>query len=298
MPKKLPPQPFTPPPGGVFSRKEWDTSGNTRRSLESLVRNGAVRRPAPGWYATTEASAQAIRAVSLSARLTCLSALSIHGVWTPPDKRLHARIATGARGVTTSHTPDDDQTVIWHRSVRARSDALALRAVDDIPVALSCALTCLPIRDLVIVADSAIQVGKISHSSLSALAESLPSLARRKLDFVDGRSQSGTESIVRLWFQLRGFTPRPQVWISGVGLVDLVIGERLVIECDSRAFHAGEDHYRTDRERDLVLNSIGYRVLRLTYEQIMYRWPEVESALLALLASGAHLVSGSRRRRA
>ncbi|PPF83921.1 hypothetical protein C5E07_10595 [Pseudoclavibacter sp. RFBJ3] len=298
MPKKLPPQPFTPPPGGVFSRREWHESGNTRRSLESLVRDGSVQRPAPGWYAITGASQRAIQAVRLRARLTCLSALSVSGVWTPPDENLHARIATGARGVTSSRNGDGEPTVLWHRSVRGRGEALALRAVDDVSVSLSCALTCLPTRDLVIVADSAIQLGKVDHSSLMALADGQPAHARKKLDFVDGSSQSGTESIVRLWCQLRGFTPRPQMWISGVGFVDLVVGERLVIECDSRAFHADEDRYRADRERDLVLKALGYRVLRLTYEQIMHRWPEVEGALLALLASGAHLASGSRRRRA
>ncbi|WP_181064407.1 endonuclease domain-containing protein [Pseudoclavibacter sp. AY1F1] len=200
--------------------------------------------------------------------------------------------------MTTSRATAGDPTVIWHRCARNRGEGLALRAIDDVALSLSCALTCLPVRDLVIVADSAIQLEKIGHSALKLLAEPLPSHARKKLEFVDGRSQSGTESIVRLWFQLRGFTPRPQTWISGVGFVDLVIGERLVIECDSRAFHADEDRYRTDRERDLVLKSKGYRVLRLTYEQVMFRWPEVEAALLALLASGAHLASGSRRRKA
>ena len=241
---------------------------------------------------------EAIRAVRLRARLTCLSGLRVHGVWKPQNRSLHARIAAGARGVTTSRTSPGDPTVIWHRCARKRDEGLSLRAIDDVALSLSCALTCLPVRDLIIVADSAIQLEMIDHGELKLLAEGLPSHAMKKLKFVDGRSQSGTESRVRLWFQLRGVTPRPQVWISGVEVVELVIGERLVIECDSRAFHADEDRFRTDRERDLVLKSMGYRVLRLTYEQVMFRWPEVEAALLALLASGAHLATGSRRRKA
>jgi very-short-patch-repair endonuclease len=60
------------------------------------------------------------------------------------------------------------------------------------------------------------------------------------------------------------------VRIRGVGRVDLVIGDRLVIECDSREFHDKADSYAADRARDLELLRQGYREIRLTYAQVVY----------------------------
>lgn len=59
-----------------------------------------------------------------------------------------------------------------------------------------------------------------------------------------------------------------------------------MIEVDNRAHHTGEDNYRRDRDRDLRLRALGFIVVRLTYEQVMYRWGEVEPALLAMVRRG------------
>ncbi|PPG27990.1 hypothetical protein C5B97_14000 [Pseudoclavibacter sp. RFBB5] len=282
--------------GGVFSRAEWNGEGGTRRGLEASLKQGTFWRVSPGWFATPDASAAVVEAVRLHGRATCLTALSSQGVWTPPHSGVHVRIAASALGITrtTSSNPRTGEVVL-HRASVHQARPLEKHAVDDIDLALECALLCLPERDLVVVADSALQLRLITRSSLTELAAPLAVSAREKLKFVDARSQSGTESIVRLWLQLRGVRVTPQFHVVGVGHVDLLVGDRLVIECDSKEFHSAEWHSRNDRRRDLVLNRLGYRVLRLTYEQVMFQWPRVEATLRALLAEGSHL-RGSRRR--
>ena len=80
-----------------------------------------------------------------------------------------------------------------------------------------------------------------------------------------------------------GIRVRQQVQI-GPDRVDVVIGDRLVIELDSREFHEREKDYA----RDARLGARGYRVLRFTYHQVMNDWPSVERAVLAARARSDH----------
>ena len=72
---------------------------------------------------------------------------------------------------------------------------------------------------------------------------------------------------------------------AGIGRVDLLVNGWLVVECDSRQFHATWEQQVKDRERDLALAARGYVTLRLTAVQIMYRPAEVLAALKGLLAT-------------
>ncbi|MHA7985440.1 DUF559 domain-containing protein [Rathayibacter sp. CAU 1779] len=77
--------------------------------------------------------------------------------------------------------------------------------------------------------------------------------------------------------------------------VDLVIGDRLIIECDSAGYHDGYNSER-DYDRDLRLLERGFLVVRLKYRHIMYDWARVEQIILALVRSGQHLWSRGVRR--
>lgn len=106
--------------------------------------------------------------------------------------------------------------------------------------------------------------------------------------FLSGKSQSGTESRVRLHLQQRHVPVRPQVHIVGVGRVDLLVGNSLAIELDSRAHHTGAENYAKDRSRDLELVRLGYRVIRLTYQQVFDDWAATQLTLSDVLSSRAH----------
>ena len=80
-------------------------------------------------------------------------------------------------------------------------------------------------------------------------------------------SESGTETLFVHGMAKVGVTVRQQVVIPGVGRVDGLIGERLVIELDSLAHHSDP---RADRHRDALLSALGFRVLRFMYSQVVH----------------------------
>jgi very-short-patch-repair endonuclease len=109
------------------------------------------------------------------------------------------------------------------------------------------------------------------------------------LDWADGSSQSGIETLVRARLRARGVRCRTQVRIVGVGRVDIVVGDRLIIETDGREHHDSAEAFSADRRRDLRAQARGYLVVRLSYRQVMFEWAETESLLLALIRRDEHL---------
>ncbi len=101
---------------------------------------------------------------------------------------------------------------------------------------------------------------------------------------MDGRAESGSETLVRLMLRALGRRAELQVVIRGVGRVDLVVDGWLVIECDSKAFHSSWDQQREDRRRDQALAALGYVVYRPIAEDILYHPDVVVAALKGLLA--------------
>jgi very-short-patch-repair endonuclease len=79
-----------------------------------------------------------------------------------------------------------------------------------------------------------------------------------------------------------------QKYFPGVGHVDLLIGDRLVIEVDGRETHGTDEGFTTDRARDLVLFRDDLKCLRLTYAQVMHEWPAVEPIILSRIRRRDH----------
>ncbi len=132
--------------------------------------------------------------------------------------------------------------------------------------------------------ESACNLRLVSTSTAVELIRECPGTRARQLAaWFDPTSESGTETRVRLFLARRGYKVRSQQPVRGVGRVDLLVGESLIIECDSHAHHTGEANYRLDRARDLSATSSGYRVVRLTWEQVFLTWATTQSLLLAHL---------------
>ena len=66
-----------------------------------------------------------------------------------------------------------------------------------------------------------------------------------------------------------GLTPKVGVWIEGVGEVDMIILDFIVIEVDGWAFHSSKEQREKDLKRDRELLRRGYVVLRFTYDDVM-----------------------------
>ena len=284
------------PTRGIFTLSELEDRGinSTRRS--ALLRSGDLVRIRNGWFATRNADAEQARAVRLGGRLTCASLLRQLGLWMMPDSRLHVAVRENASRLRSP----DDRRKAW----RARPDvclhwsdgrwnAPPNSAVDGVKASLAQYIRCASKESAVVALDSALNgtstgAPLISREDLTEILSTLPEKYARLADLVDENAQSGLETLARLHLRSKRLRVRTQVSIAGVGRVDVLIGDRLVLELDSRSHHLG-DGYEKDRARDLELFRQGFIVLRVSYRTVLYDWKSVEDAILLAVRRGDHL---------
>ena len=258
---------------GVLSAAQLLQLGWSRWEIERAVQLGTLLRLRSGWFAQPGASASVVSAVRQGGCLACASALRARGVWVP-------------EGLGRGHVRFPRRAGKSGCSPFGGSHAVA-SAVDDVETAFRCLLRCGSAEDVVVVADSLLHLRRATRAELTRWAEDAPARVRRLLDKVDV-AESGTETMVRLRLRALGIAVRTQVSIWEGMRVDLLIGDRLVIECDSREHHADWDQQQQDRARDRELAALGYLPLRLTYRQIHDDWPRIAADILAIVRRGDH----------
>jgi very-short-patch-repair endonuclease len=268
----------------IVSRRGLLAFGMTHHSIARAVARGSLLHLRRGWYATRGAPPDAVRAVKAGGVATSLSATPLLNLWTPPSDALHVAMPPKGNKHRLPLNSGPGICLHWRRhGSRPRSGVASL--LD----ALADAVQCQSEEYAVVVIDSALNKGLVTLRELEAGFARLPRRYVRALDRDDGRSESGTETLVRMRLRALGIQVSVQVRISGVGRVDLIIGDRFVIECDSREFHTAEDRYRADRRRDRKLIGLNYLPMRLTYEMVMFDWPETERVILTRIAQRDHL---------
>lgn len=292
---------------GVQHRRRLRADGVDQAVVRRWLRNGAVTSIQP-WYLTAEAPPGIIGLLQLGVRPTCLDAASLHGLWTPPSPGTHVfrpRLLradaelTGARALPVRGrdgkiiTLPEEQDLVLH--------APALRSwpsddpVPDLDLVLTHAALCLPVATSAVLFESALHRRRLTRHEADRILATLPLRIRRPLSRIRADAESGTETTVRWWMESRQFPVRPQVLFpDGRRRMDLLVGRSWVIECDSREHHDDPLSYAEDRARDLYLTARGYRVTRLSWEQVFLRWEETEEMLLAILRRGEHLEAPRR----
>lgn len=260
--------------GGVVSAAQLRTAGWSYSQMKKLPAQGwrPVRR---GWYASPSANPHVVRAVSAGGVLSCVSALRLCRVWIP-DSELHIRYSARARrshpGVRSCHPH--------------RLDPPVLAAIDPIEIAAASAANCLDAEGLVIVLDSMLNKRIIDMAAARSIVAASRFARLNLAERCDPKSESGTETMIRLRLRAAGIHLRTQVSIPGVGRVDLLVGNRLIIEADSREHHLSK--YQSDRTRDRVAIGLGYLVIRLTYEDVVHRWDAVFADIRSVIRRRAH----------
>lgn len=251
------------------------TAGVTDGDLRGAVRRGRVLSLGGGTYALPSAAPDAVIAARLRGRLTCCSAAKRLGLDLLTDPLVPHVV------VPPNNAVDTDEAVV-HRATVPGSGPV-------VPVlhALVAVLRCLDTVDAVVVVDSALRQRAARLHSLDARLRGPGSVeARRRLGLADARSGSVIETVARLALRQAGLPVDCQVLIEGVGRVDLVIDGWLVVELDGFAYHSDRDRYRTDRRRTNGLVARGYRVLRFSYEDVMFRLADVVALVVAVHAAG------------
>lgn len=277
--------------GGVARVSRLRTAGASPSDLRDAVASGALIRIRKGWMALPDAHPELVRAVALGGRVACLSAARHLGLWTPDEEGSALHIARPRHAGRTFGDPGGC-VEHWQSQTWSSRDS----AVESIDALVRQALLCLAYEDALTIVDSALHKRLLSQTRLRRIVESLPARFTRVLDDVDGASESGLETLCRLRLAVFGVTVRTQVEFPGIGRVDLVIGDRIVLEADGREWHSGESSFLADRSRDLALTRLGYVVIRVTYQQVIHEWQLIETAIDGMIGRNEHVWSAAHRR--
>lgn len=269
-------------PRRSYSRQEL-LERLSRRALGRALADGDIIRARRDVYVSRWMPAPVRQAAVVGGRLTCVSALALLGCFEPPSAALHVQVAPDATRLRRSFAPGNgssDLVLHWvpleiSSSVSVVSPSHAIRQL----------LRCLSRPLAIAVVDSALHQGVVTHPEVDDLVRHAPPSLRPVLDHLDGRSESGIESLVRVALRDAGLVVDVQVVIPGVGRVDLLVECRVVVEVDGRRWHGGEQE--RDYWRDLQLARHGYIVVRVDYALAVRQIDFVVDAVLRATSRAA-----------
>jgi hypothetical protein len=224
---------------GVATVHELASLGVSPRRAQRLTERGTLDRIRPGIYAQPEALRDVVAAARVGGRLAGASAAALHGLWAPVDPRLVVEVGRRAdlRDPCDANLPldrsDSGIRVLWNRVAAPRRiglsplDAVAAQVLRSEPTPVAVAIL-----------DSMLRRTPMTLLDLEFAVARLPMSQRRVLRRVDGRAESGSESVARCVLQDAGFRVDVQVRVPFTDLdrIDLVVADRIAVECDS-SFH-------------------------------------------------------------
>jgi very-short-patch-repair endonuclease len=285
--------------GGIASVDDFRMRGFGRGAVRAAFSAGQILRVRRGWYALAPTRPGApsdarVRAARVGGLLGCIDGAAARGLWRPPDPSIHVSLFDHARHLKD---PSDGRPITGSGDgVVVHWDApSSLRYGDLVPVETCIVqiLDCQPAEMAFAIIESALRIGRLDPTSIPDLCRQFPR-HENLLRTVHSLADSGTESLFRYRMSLLGTTMQSQVSIDGVGTVDFVIGDRLVIEIDSETHHGERGKRVRDLTRDAILAGLGYIILRFDYWMVMEDWETVASTVFAVVARGDHLRPESR----
>lgn len=263
--------------GGIARSIVVAERGFARRTVEAAVAQGIITRPRRGWIALTGADKQLVAAARFGVVLTCRTQSSRLGLWLHDHRgRPHFTVPPHS-----AQKLPVDAKLHWGRSpVPRHPDALA----DPVENVLAYIAECEPFEQALATWESALHKGLVTLESLHGLT--WKPVARQILIRATPFADAGLETYVRerlRWLKLRILV---QIWIAG-HRVDTLIGDRLVLQIDG-AHHTGSQRSE-DIRHDAELMLMGYRIIRVSYPQVMFDWPSVQDLIMRAVAQGHHL---------
>lgn len=282
---------------GLVTARQLAAAGATRPELSRAVAARRLLRVRRGVYATQPlpdlprflvtdsgvavAYAAQVRSVLLSlgggATACGRTAAALYGwgmlvepVGTVEVAAVHGHMVT-ARGVRATQRRSAARCL-----VRVVAGTPRLRLTSPEQTVLDCALT-LPLIQAVVLADSALRSGSVTIEGLIRATAFLPgqrgvAQARRVLALCDPLSGSVLESVLRVRLVqagMHGFMTQVMLAVSPLVLrVDFCFADAgLVIEADGARWH---QEVARDQARDNALAILGWRVIRVTWSQVVH----------------------------
>lgn len=273
----------------VLSRAELIGLGATSRSLTAAVRGGALRRPRRDHYCLPSLDADGRSAVRIGGRLTCVSALRSYGVFAVEPRAPHVHLSRAASRLRAPAekrqrlTKENRGGAVLHWQpliVSTAGDDHRVGLLDALAHVVRCQQSSLAIASI----DNAWHLGLIDEDAIAELFARLPQCYAWMRSRLNPLAEAGQETVLRLIVEGLGLRYEIQVHLDGLGRVDIVVEDVLVLEADSRAHHDGWSLHVRDRERDLQAARLGYASLRPAYQHTMEQ-PELVSAAIERLVA-------------
>ncbi|WP_309124487.1 type IV toxin-antitoxin system AbiEi family antitoxin domain-containing protein [Arthrobacter sp.] len=240
--------------GGVARRRELEKAGFSGHEILKAVQDGRLSRPIRGVYVTPDADPALLAAACVKAELACVNAAERLGLWILTKPRfIH---------VCVDHGRPLEGNFRVHRSAKQ---------LTPLDICLQC-MRCLPELEALCVVESAVVKRLVTLQQLrSRTGGARDRKLRRIVGMIDPHSQSILETAARYRLKAGGFSVQTQVYVKGVGRLDLFVEGILGIEADGREHHTNAKEFEEDRRRGNVLMLNGTPVLRATYQLIVDR---------------------------
>ena len=257
--------------GGVARTSHLEKAGFGRAAVRTAVASGRIVKSSRGVYAIPTAN-PLLQAMNQGGLLTCVSAAPIYGLWTlKSESALH---------ICRSHPVRTAGVVEHGRPKHPRHGWLPVVGLADV---LLHSMRCLPELESLVLVQSATGRGDISLEFLYASCRGKRNgRARKLLDLVIPRADSVLEVLANTHFSRAGLRVRRHVLIPGVGEVDFLIEECLVVETDGST-HFEPRSVKKDQRRNNRSILGGYLVLRYYYEDVVYAPEAMVAEVLAVL---------------
>jgi very-short-patch-repair endonuclease len=274
--------------GGVLSARQLRALGLTRAAISRWMHAGRLHRIHPHVYALGHSAlpleGRLFAALLYGGGSAVLSHTTAAWVWSLIEvepKRIHLTVPGRRRSlpdVRIHHSRRVDPATRRNLPVTSVERTLLDVAAMVSPRQLRRALAEAGYRGLLNPGELRAMLGKGRHGARAlraALQSHLPELAQT-LSVLE-------ERFLELCEGYRLPTPKVNAPIGGMRIDALWLKERVAVELDGVAGHAGWAQIRRDREREMALRALGFQVARYTWNQVTGRPAEVVADLRRLL---------------
>ena len=257
--------------------------GMTRTRIRTGVAVGTLIHLRQGVYAESGCCAPVRAAATHGGAIACVTAARHLGLWVLSTSDA-AHVSIGDHGHRHEHV---NCGCIEHWDGFARTGSLF--EVPSMRGILRQILACRGVEEFFVTLESALHQGLLDADDCRLLREECPRAAAEAIDLARSDAESGLESLLRWRLRRFGLRIRTQLSVISVGRVDVLIGDRLIVEADGVENHDGTVHRHKDLVRDANAAIWGYVTLRFDYALVVHDWPTVEGAILAHVGRGLHL---------
>lgn len=266
----------------IQTYRQLRAGGLSRSEIRRCVDAGSLLHLRRGVYSSPDACACVVAAAERGGAIACVTAARHLGLWVLGEDDLHVWLNDDGhlrplQDVDVACTPHWDT---------GRPTAFT---PPPVPRTLKQILACRGVEEFFVALESARRLGLIHPDGLRWLCAATNSIGREAVRLSRDDADSGLESLLRWRLRSHNLPVRTQVRIAGVGVVDILIGDRLIVEADGRENHEGASLRHKDLVRDASAAAWGYTTLRFDYALIVHDWDLVEAAILAAVREGRHM---------